>query len=81
MSAEHIGNLKQVAGLRQVIKNIKEHKIQSVVLALNADEHIQTQVKQICTQSEIPLSYTRSKEELGASLGLDVPCAVVGILK
>ncbi|HQC54452.1 MAG TPA: ribosomal L7Ae/L30e/S12e/Gadd45 family protein [Clostridia bacterium] len=81
MSAEEKGSVKQVAGLRQVIKGIKEQKISAVILALNADEHILTQVKQICTQNEIPLSFTRSKEELGVSLGLEVPCAVVGVLK
>lgn len=71
----------QVAGLRQVIKSSKEGKLDSIVLALDADEQILEKVRDISKNDNVTLTYVRSKEELGKELGLDVPCAVMGKLK
>lgn len=70
-----------VAGIKQVIRGVKENRIISVTLALNADEFIKNQISTLCIEKAIPLSYARSKEELGRQAGIEVSCAVTGILK
>lgn len=70
-----------VAGLRQVVKGLKENRITRVTVALNADENIKNQISEMCQNNKIPVSYVRSKEELGREMGLEVGCSVTGELK
>ena len=70
-----------VAGLREVTRGIKDNRIKSVTIALNADEKLKNQLSNICLLNKIPMSYIRSKEELGKIMGLEVSCSVTGELK
>lgn len=70
-----------VAGLREVTRGIKENRIKSVTIALNADVKLKNQLSSICLLNKIPMSYIRSKEELGQIMGLEVSCSVTGELK
>lgn len=70
-----------VAGLREVTRGIKDNRIKSVTIALNADEKLKNQLSNICLLNKIPMSYIRSKEELGQIMGLEVGCSVTGELK
>lgn len=70
-----------VAGIKQVIRGINENRIISVTLALNADEFIKNQINMLCSEKAIPVSFARSKEELGRQAGIEVSCSVTGMKK
>ena len=77
----HADGVGKVAGIRQVVRGIKSDRIRCVLVATDADEHIKTQLMAICTPKGLSLKFVLNKKELGKRLGLDVDCAVVGILK
>jgi|GEM_PF-409638 len=71
----------KVAGMRQVVRGIKANRIRCVLVAQDADEHIKTEITALCAANSIAVEQVQSKKELGENMGLDVDCAVVGILK
>lgn len=77
----HADGANKVAGIRQVVRGIKSDRIRCVLVATDADEHIKTQLTALCNPKGLPLKFVLNKKELGKRLGLDVDCAVVGILK
>lgn len=71
----------KVAGIRQVVRGIRSDRIRCVLVALDADEHIKTELTTLCDLKSIQLKFVLNKKELGKRLGLDVDCAAAGILK
>ncbi len=71
----------KVIGLRQVNRGIKDNQIRCVLVADDADANIRLALAKTCREAKIPLTRVKSKEELGKTLGIDVDCATVGILK
>ncbi|MDR3318900.1 MAG: ribosomal L7Ae/L30e/S12e/Gadd45 family protein [Clostridiales bacterium] len=73
---------KRLIGLKQVKKAIIDSVgLRCVILADDTDKHIRDLILQLAkeTRTEV-INYPR-KDELGAACGIDVSCAVVGILK
>jgi ribosomal protein L7Ae-like RNA K-turn-binding protein len=79
--AQSLPKGEKVAGLRQVLRGIAKNQIASVILSKNAELNIKKQVADLCRAKDIPFQIALSKEVMGFELGLEVPCAVVGILK
>lgn len=71
----------RVAGIRQVIRGIRKGQIRCVLAATDADEPIKRELSALCRASGVELKFVLNKKELGISLGLQVDCAAVGILK
>jgi len=71
----------RVAGIRQVIRGIRKGQIRCVLTASDADEDIKRELSQLCLASGVELRFVLNKKELGNTLGLQVDCAAVGILK
>lgn len=71
----------RIIGLRQAKKAIVGKKLRCVFFAEDIDEEIKRQVSTLCKENGIPCSSYRSRAEMGERLGIDVPCAVCGILQ
>ena len=71
----------KVVGLREVLRRMAEGQILLVVLAADAEEHIKSRLKAACTAAAVSAVNCDSMEELGRLAGIEVPCAVVGILR
>ena len=67
----------KVIGLRQVMRGFRDGRIRCVL----ADGHILRELKSQCALYGVELIMLPSKTELGREVGIDVDCAVVGILK
>lgn len=71
----------RVVGLRQVRKAINNNRLRCVMIAMDTDEIIKTQLVSVCEQKQIPHKFFDSKDEMGKLLGIDVACSVLGIRK
>lgn len=77
-----INNNSSLVGLKQVTKGIIEEKVWCVILSTDCDDFIKAQIETAMRgKSELLIEYTDSKEELGKLAGIDVPAAVVGLVK
>ncbi len=72
---------KKVIGLRQVNRGIKENQIRCVLIADDTECNIRLELVKTCRNARIPVTRVPSKSELGRTLGIDVDCSTVGILK
>lgn len=71
----------RLIGFRQVRKAVKNNHLRCVMIAIDTDESIKSQMTDLCEQRLVPYSFYSSKIEMGKELGLDVACSVCGILK
>jgi large subunit ribosomal protein L7A len=71
----------KVAGIRQVIRGIREGRIRCVLAASDADDHIKKELAKLCGSAGVELKYVLTKKELGKAMGLKVDCAAAGIIK
>lgn len=71
----------KVIGLRQVNRGIKENQIRCVVIADDTECNIRLELTNTCRRAHVPVKRVPSKSELGKTLGIDVDCSTVGILK
>lgn len=69
----------RVVGLRQVKKAINNNRLRCVMIAMDTDELIKTQLINMCEKKKLPLEFFSSKAEMGRLLGIDVACSVLGI--
>jgi len=76
-----INNSSKLIGTRQVLKAVINGKITQVIIAADADDRLKEQVAAACKQGNIPILSTLSKCELGKLCKIQVPCAVIGIVK
>ena len=72
---------KKVIGLRQVNRGIKDNQIRCVVIADDTECNIRLELMKTCRNARIPVTRVPSKSELGRTLGIEVDCSTVGILK
>ena len=72
---------RQVKGAREVKRYVRRDMVDSVFLAKNADEGLKAQIILLCQTKNIPVKLCSSKEAMGQAFKIDVPCAVVGMLK
>lgn len=71
----------RLIGFRQVRKAVNNNQLRCVMIAIDTDEGMKSQIAELCKQSLVPYNFYSSKIEMGNELGLDVACSVCGILK
>ena len=71
----------KVIGFNQTMKNIERKLINYVVLALDADTDFKQKVENKCREENIKIIDVNSGLDIAEFCKIDVPCAVVGILK
>ncbi|NLD82980.1 MAG: 50S ribosomal protein L7ae-like protein [Clostridiales bacterium] len=71
----------RVAGVRQVLRGLKENGIGQVFLALDAAPHLRQQIEQAAREAGVPVATVATMEELAQLCRIDVPSAAAGIRK
>ncbi len=79
-----MNNIKEknyVAGFKQSKKMIEKGCAELVYIAKDADMHIACPIENLCKEKSVDIEYADSMKELAHSAGVEVPTAVVTIVK
>ena len=76
-----IKNSQKLVGLKQVIAGIINDTVRCVLVSCDSDDFIMRAIADVVSTRDIPISVVCNKRKLGKLCGIDVACAVVGILK
>ncbi len=69
-------------GANEVTKSVERNLAKFVVIAADVQpEEVVLHIPKICEEKKIAYSYVSSKDELGKSIGLNVPCTAIAIEK
>lgn len=67
-------------GANEVTKSVERGLASFVVIAGDVDpEEVVVHIPSICEQKKITYSYVPSKQELGKSIGMNVPCTAIAV--
>ena len=72
---------KRVVGTKQVLRHLKEGKLELVYLAADADETIRQTIINACQQCSVPVMSSHSMKELGDACRIKVGAAAAGVIK
>ena len=76
--AKQSGSIKK--GANEVTKSVERGIASFVVIATDVEpEEVVMHIPMICEQKKIAYTYVPSKQELGKSIGLIVPCAAIAV--
>lgn len=78
---ESLKSKKCVAGFKQSKKKLEKGEADTVYVARDADMHIVYPIERLCKDSGVKIEYVNNMKELAAAAGVDVPTAVVTIVK
>lgn len=82
MSYEKVIQARSVIiGTKQTIRALKNHLIQEVIIAEDADPYLTAYVVETATDLNVPITYVDSMKMLGKACGIDVGAATVAIKK
>lgn len=76
-----ITHLSKVVGLRQVVKHLNQDKINTIILATDADPNFEKTVLDLASVKAVSVVRAGTKEQLAALCGIDKIATVVGLLK
>ncbi|MCL5117237.1 MAG: 50S ribosomal protein L7Ae [Candidatus Marsarchaeota archaeon] len=69
-------------GANEVTKSIERNLAKFVVIAKDVQpEEVVMHLPKLCDEKKISYSYIATKEDLGKSIGLNVPCTAVSVEK
>lgn len=78
--ASETGTIRK--GANEVTKSIERNLAKFVIIAVDVQpEEVVLHIPKICEEKKIAYSYASSKDELGKSIGLNVPCTAIAIEK
>lgn len=75
------GNPDRLVGLREVIRGIAEDNVWCVIVSLDSDDFVKRRVENAIGTKKIAVRYFDNKSKLGAMVGIEVPAAVVGLVR
>jgi len=78
---ESIKTKEHVAGFKQSKKAIEKGEADLVYVARDADMHIVYPIEKLCEEKNVKIEYVNNMKELAGASGVDVPTAVVTIVK
>ena len=84
MQGEKMERIKispHVAGLKQTKKAVEAGNARVVFIARDADSHVVMPLEKMCEGKEIEVVYVNNMKELAKASHIDVPTAVVTIVK
>lgn len=81
MDISDLSHLQKVVGLKQVLKQLSLGRIQTVILATDAEPDFEKQVKDAAAANGVPVIVAETKTRLAELCGIDKIATVVAILK
>ncbi|HOV70103.1 MAG TPA: ribosomal L7Ae/L30e/S12e/Gadd45 family protein [Clostridia bacterium] len=70
---------RYIAGTKQVIRAVREGKVEKVIMACDVDEYIRRKIAREC--SSVPIEIGDNMKSLGKLCKISVGTAAIGILK
>lgn len=70
----------RVVGFKQTRKAIKENRAQLVYLAEDIDQSLFEEIKALCQEKHVKISYVKNRGELGRACGIDTKAATAAVL-
>lgn len=70
----------RVVGFKQTRKAIKENRAQLVYLTEDVDQNLFEEIKALCQENHVKISYVKSMKELGNACGIDTKAASAVLL-
>ena len=68
-------------GTKQLKKALRDGRVRSVFLALNADPAVTDPLEQLCRNSHIHITWVATMAELGRACGIEVGAAAAAVLE
>ena len=78
---ESIKTKEHVAGFKQSKKMLEQGRAELVYVARDADMHIVYPIERLCEENGVKIEYVNNMKELAKAVRVDVPTAVVTIVK
>ena len=78
---DNIKEKNYVAGFKQSRKAIEKGCAELVYIAKDADMHVACPIEHLCKEKTVEIEYVNSMKELAHGAGVEVPTAVVTIVK
>ena len=78
---DSIKTKEHVAGFKQSKKVLEADNAELVFVARDADMHIVYPIERLCEDKNVKIEYVNNMKELAKAAGVDVPTAVVAIVK
>ena len=72
---------QRVAGVRQVLRGLKENALSDVFVALDAAPHLRQQIMEAARDAEVAVHTVSTMEDLARMCRVDVPSAAAGLLR
>jgi len=72
--------MDKVIGIKEARIAAEANRLESLIIANDADLRVVGQLKQLCEQQGVPVHRADSMKQLGRAAGIDVGASVVGIL-
>ena len=72
---------EHVAGFKQSKKAVEKGEAEMVYVARDADMHIVYPIEKLCEENDVKIEYVNNMKELASAVGIEVPTAVVTIVK
>ena len=73
--------LTAVVGLRQVLRELKNDNVESIILATDADKKYKNTILSSAKIANVPVTIGSTSEKIAQKYGIEVKSAVVGFLK
>ncbi|HHV19908.1 MAG TPA: 50S ribosomal protein L7Ae-like protein [Thermoanaerobacterales bacterium] len=71
---------KKIIGTKQTLKAIDKDQVSMVFIAQDAEEHVVSQIKEMCREKGIETVAVSTMKELGDACGIQVGAASAAIL-
>lgn len=71
---------KKIIGTKQTLKAINKDQVSVVFIAQDAEEHVVSQLKELCSEKGIETVAVSTMKELGETCGIQVGAASAAIL-
>lgn len=72
---------KKTIGTKQTLRAIEQNRVQTVFIARDAEDHVVSDLIQLCEKKDVDFIYVDSMKELGEACGIKVGAASAAILK
>ena len=71
----------RVVGLKQVLKGVAKDNVRCVVIASDSERFVEDCVVEAIGAKCVEILFCPTRKELGETVGVDVPTAVVGLIR
>ncbi|HEU4964889.1 MAG TPA: ribosomal L7Ae/L30e/S12e/Gadd45 family protein [Bacilli bacterium] len=81
MVLHRIRETEWLVGINQTAKALKQHIVQELFVAKDADEQLVSRIALLAQQHQMPITWVETMKQLGNACGIEVGAATAAIVK